>query len=256
MNSHASTTNRLLTATFAILLVIQVSYLLVGFASIPAYYQRVTTQSMEPVIYYGQVQLSNAMVGQMATDRGLSLEQYASYRIAAGLIAAPIPLALAIVIVWRSGWKWFAWFTAFVIVYLCERALQEQMLAARLIPLEVFGAYAIFWFLLLSYFFLFSNGRAAPRRLGGRRAGGLPCRHSGRHGGCLHRSRSCAAPQSAELGAEPIHLSRAFQFLGHLHLPDLSLSSCFDPERTPVDQVVPLRLWASGSADSRLAFSG
>ncbi|HSN73824.1 MAG TPA: hypothetical protein VL334_01890 [Anaerolineae bacterium] len=166
MNQQTDRFNHLFTIVFAVLLALQVLYLLVGIASIPIYYQRVTAQTIEPVIYYGQVQLSNTIVEQMASERGLSLGQYASYRTAAGLVAVLIPLALAIVIVWRSGWNWFAWFTAFVIVFLCERSLQEQMLAARLIPLEVYGAYAIFWFLLLPYLFLFPNGRAVPQRAG------------------------------------------------------------------------------------------
>ncbi len=45
-------------------------YLLIGFASIPSYYHRVTTQTVESVVYYGKVQISNALVAQMAARGG------------------------------------------------------------------------------------------------------------------------------------------------------------------------------------------
>jgi hypothetical protein len=80
MNKHSSNINRLLTIFFAAMLMIQVGYLLIGFASNPVYYHRVTTQTIEPVIYYGEVQISNNLVALMATGRGLSLVQYATYR--------------------------------------------------------------------------------------------------------------------------------------------------------------------------------
>jgi hypothetical protein len=164
MNRQSSIINRLLTIFFAAMLTIQVGYLLIGLASHPVYYHRVTTQTIEPVIYYGEVQISNELVAQMATERGLSLVQYAIYRIIVNTLAALIPLGLAILIIWRSKGQWFAWFTAFIIVFLGESVLSEQTLITKYISIEVFGANAIFWFLVLLYFFLFPNGKPVPRQ--------------------------------------------------------------------------------------------
>jgi hypothetical protein len=166
MYTYHPVINRLLTIVFAFFLVIQVLYLLIGFASIPVYYHRVTTQMIEPVIYYGQVQISNELVAQMATERGLSLAQYAAYRIIINAGAALIPLLIAALIIWYARWQWFAWFTAFIIVFLGESALSEQTLVGQIISVEAFGVNAIFWFLLLLYLFLFPNGRSIPRRAG------------------------------------------------------------------------------------------
>ncbi len=58
MSDQSSRFNRLLTIFFALLLAIQVVYLVVGYVSIPMYFHRVTTQTVEPVVYNGQVQYS------------------------------------------------------------------------------------------------------------------------------------------------------------------------------------------------------
>ena len=164
MNSRFSGLNRLLTIIFAMLLAAQVLYLLIGFASAPVYYHRVTAETIEPVVYYGKVQISNELVAQMADERAMSLTQYAVYRIVVNALAALIPLMVAALIVRRARWQWFAWFTAFIIVFLGESALSEQTLVSHFISVEVFGANAIFWFLVLPYLFLFPNGTAVPRR--------------------------------------------------------------------------------------------
>jgi hypothetical protein len=169
MKNQPSRVNRLLTVFFAVLLAIQVLYLLIGLASIPRYYQRVTTQAIgveKPVVYYGEVQISNETVSQMAVERGLSLAEYATYRIIINVVAALTPLAVAALLVWRAGWQWFAWFTAFIIVFLGESVLSEQMLVGQLISIELYGANSFYWFLALLYLFLFPNGRAVPRRAG------------------------------------------------------------------------------------------
>jgi len=94
--------DRLLTVCFAVLLAIQVLYPLIGFASIPSYYHRVTTQTVASVVYYGEVQISDELVAQMASERGLSLTQYAVYRIVLSMAAALIPLTIAALIVRRA----------------------------------------------------------------------------------------------------------------------------------------------------------
>jgi hypothetical protein len=164
MGKYSSGFNRLLTIFFAVILIIQLAYLLIGLASIPVFYQRVSTQTIEPVIYYGEVQISNELVAQMAANRGLSVSQYAIYRIIVNTLAIFVPLGLAILIVWRSKGQWFTLFTAFTILFLAEYVLSEQTLVTRYISVEIFGANAIFWFLVLLYFFLFPNGKPVPRQ--------------------------------------------------------------------------------------------
>ncbi len=161
---RAARLNRWFTLLFAILLTTQVLYLLIGLAGIPLYARRVTTQTVAPVAYYGEVRLSNEIIAQLAAARELSLGQYTAYRSLGNAAAALIPLAVAILIVWRAGWQWFAWYTAFILVFLGGFFLDGQTQVSRLIPFVVLGAKDIFWPLVLLYLFLFPNGRAVPRR--------------------------------------------------------------------------------------------
>jgi hypothetical protein len=155
---------RLLILFFAFAFFLNVGYMLLGFASIPLYYQRVVTQTVEPVVVGGQVQISNEIITGEAAERGLSIPQYAIYQIILNSTLALIPLIVAIVVVRRAGKQWFAWYTAFIIVFLGEYALSSQIEIARLIPQQIYGLGAIFWFLMLPYFYLFPNGKLVPRR--------------------------------------------------------------------------------------------
>jgi len=166
VNGRSSTLNRLLTVFFAILVAIQAFYLLLGIAGLPRYYVRVTTETVQPVVYYGQEVLSNDLVAEFAAERGLSLGQYATYRIVFSLAMALIPVAVAAVLVWKARGQWFAWFTAFVILFLGEAALSEPTFGSRLISTKLFGINVLFWFLVLLYLFLFPSGTAVPRRAG------------------------------------------------------------------------------------------
>jgi len=158
--------NRILTVIFAGLCTIQASYLLVGLASLPLYYQRVSTQTVEPALLYEQVFSSNQIVAQAAANRNMPLPQYALYRNVFNAISALFPAAVALLIIWRARWHWFAWFTAFIIFFLSNSALNDQITVARLIPLQVVGLNDIFWFLLYLFLFLFPNGQVVPRRVG------------------------------------------------------------------------------------------
>jgi hypothetical protein len=158
--------NRLLSIFFALAVAMQLAYLLVGFASQPAFYQRVTTQSVATTELYGKVSISNEIIAQEAAERGLSLQGYALYRMIFNSLVALIPAGVALLIIRHAGWQWFAWFTAFIVLFLGEYSLGEQMQVARLISQELYGANAIFWFLVLLFLFLFPNGRVVPPRLG------------------------------------------------------------------------------------------
>ncbi len=147
-------TNRLLILCFALALAINVGYMIVGLASIPAYYERVTTQTVEPYVVGDRTVISNELVAKEAAERGLSLSAYAVYQAALNCVMALVPLAVAAVVVWRARRQWFAWYTAFLIVFLGAYALVDQVYVAQLIPLQWYDTGAIFWFLLLPYFYL------------------------------------------------------------------------------------------------------
>jgi len=156
--------NRLLILCFAVAMVVNVGYTLVGLASIPSYYERVTTQTVEPYVVANHTVVSNELEAKEADERGMSLSAYAIYQIVLRSVLALVPLTVAAMVAWRAHKQWFAWYTAFLIVFLGEYALAQQVYAARLIPPEWYDAGAIFWFLLLPYFYLFPNGKPVPLR--------------------------------------------------------------------------------------------
>ena len=250
MYSHSSGLNRLLTIFFAVLLAVQVLYLLIGFASIPLYYHRVTAETIEPVVYYGKVQINNELVAQMASARGLSVKQYAAYRSVVNAIVALIPLLIAALIVRRARWQWFAWFSAFIIVFLGEYVLSEQTLVAQYISVEAFGVNAISWFLVLPYLFLFPNGRAVPRRAAWL-VGALVTYHFFIQAGTVI---AYVAPDLAMRLNLPnwggrLHRACAGELRGHFGLPGLPLPSRLDPYRAPTDQMVSLWFWTDRCPD-------
>jgi hypothetical protein len=154
---------RLLTLFFAALLFLNVGYVLVGIASIPLYYERVTTLTIEPYVFGGHDVASNALVQHEAAKRGLMLTQYAVEQLVFSLVFALPIVALATFIVWRARWNWFAWYSAIILLFIAEYALASQVYVARLIPPPLYDANAVFWPLVLLYFFLFPNGKAVPR---------------------------------------------------------------------------------------------
>jgi len=90
-------TNRLLILCFALALAINVGYTLVGLASIPTYYERVTTQTVEPYVIGDRTVISNELVAKEAAERGLSLSAYAVYQVALNCVMALVP------------WRWRQW---------------------------------------------------------------------------------------------------------------------------------------------------
>ena len=96
-------TNRLLILCFAIALAINVGYTLVGLASLPTYYERVTTQTVEPYVVADQTVVSNELVEREAAVRGMSLSAYAVYQVVLNCVLALVPLAVAAVVAWHAG---------------------------------------------------------------------------------------------------------------------------------------------------------
>jgi len=162
--------SRLLTLFFALLLLLNITYIVVGLVSIPRFYQRVVSQRVEPVILANDLQTSNGLIAQAAADRGLSLEGYALYKVILNGLLALLPTLVAILIASKARNQWFAWYSAFLITYLAVDQLWEQTLSALLLPLPVLGValafISLFWFLFLPYLYLFPNGIPAPRQTG------------------------------------------------------------------------------------------
>jgi hypothetical protein len=157
-------TNRVLTILFAALFLLNVGYLLMGFASIPRYYERVTTLSIEPYPMPAASYLTNEGAVQNATKHNQTLPQYAVTQVTYHSFIVLLCMLVALLIVLRAGWNWFAWYSAFLLLFIAEYAFYDEVFVARLLPLAVYEVGALFWPLVLLYFFLFPNGHAVPRR--------------------------------------------------------------------------------------------
>jgi hypothetical protein len=157
-------TNRILTICFAALLFINIGYLLLGFASIPRYYERVTTLTIQPYDVPAANYPTNEAVQRSAAEHGMTLPQYAVEQIVFNSALVLLFMAVAVLIVARARWNWFAWFSAFFLVFIAEFAFSGQVYVAHLLPLWFYEIGALFWPLVLLYFFLFPNGRPVPRR--------------------------------------------------------------------------------------------
>jgi hypothetical protein len=155
--------SRALTLLFAALFFVQVGLSILGLLSIPAFYERVTTLTVDPVIIGGQPLITNEMLESEAAKRGLTLSQYALEQIVfAGAMILWFGL-IAALIAWRAGWNWFAWYTATILLFIPGAAFQAIFIGAGLVPPIVIAVNAIFWPFILLYIFLFPNGRPVPR---------------------------------------------------------------------------------------------
>ena len=160
----ANRANRLLTIVFAILLLVNVMHLLAGFASIPLYLERVTTLTIPPHDSSIGNYLTNESAARNAAAHRMTLSQYAVTQVVYHSAIVGLCLAVALLIVWRAGWNWFAWYSAFFLVFIAGFAFYDEVYVARLLPLGVLEVGALFWPLILLYFYLFPNGKPVPRR--------------------------------------------------------------------------------------------
>ncbi|HEY0753818.1 MAG TPA: hypothetical protein VGD98_07655 [Ktedonobacteraceae bacterium] len=155
---------RLLIWFFAALFFVNLGFLLVGFASLPLYYERVTTLTIEPYLIGTQDFMSSALVRSGAAMRGLTLPQYVIEQIVFDIVFSLPILVIATVIMWRARRNWFAWYSAFIVIFIGEYVFNNPVYVARLMPLPLYEANSICWPLVLLYFFFFPNGKPAPRR--------------------------------------------------------------------------------------------
>ena len=94
----------------------------------------------------------------------MTLSQYAVTQVVYHSVIVVLCLAIALLIIWRAGWNWFAWYSAFFLVFIAGFAVYDEVYVARLLPLWLLEIGALFWPLVLLYFYLFPNGKPVPRR--------------------------------------------------------------------------------------------
>jgi hypothetical protein len=157
-----SKANRVLTILFMVLCTVNFGYLLVGFLSIPGYYERVTTLTIQLYDVPGANYPTNESVKQAATEHGLTLSKFAIEQIVFHSGVVLLFLAVSGVIVSRARWNWFAWYSAFFLVFIAGFAFYDQVYVAHILPLWVYESGSLFWPLILLYFFLFPNGKPVP----------------------------------------------------------------------------------------------
>ncbi len=154
---------RLLILFFGVLVFLNIIHLLIGFASIPGYYQRVTSQTIETVELAGTTFFSNEMVQQAAKERGMGLPAYAGFKIVFNTLFILIYVLIATIVLWKGRHQWFAWYTATLMLFLAGYSYIDQIYAAQLVPPKWLEMGSLLWPLLLLYMYLFPNGRAVPR---------------------------------------------------------------------------------------------
>ena len=162
----ANRANRLLTIVFAILLLVSVMHLLAGFASIPRYLEHVTTLTIPSHDSSIGNYPTNESAARNAAAHSMTLSQYAVTQVVYHNAIVGLCLAVALLIVWRAGWNWFAWYSAFFLVFIAGFAFYDEVYVARLLPLWFLEVGALFWPLILLYFYLFPNGKPVPRVVG------------------------------------------------------------------------------------------
>ena len=155
--------SRALTFFFAAVLLINVGYALLGVASIPRYYERVTTLTIQDLVP-GANAPTNESVQRSTVGHGLTLSAYALEQIVFDSVLVLVFLAVAALIVARVRWNWFAWYSASFLASLAGYAFFTEVSVANLVPPSIFESGVLFWPLVLLYLFLFPNGKPVPRR--------------------------------------------------------------------------------------------
>lgn len=148
-------------------MLLAVGYLALWLASLPGFYERASTLTIEPFLLGDRVIYDNDSMRQEAGERGLSLSANAIYSIAYDMLYVVVYYLIAAVILWRTSSK-FGWFTALVLMLLPANSMQRAVGVAPPLPgaslLVSVPGYLIwpFWWLWLC---LFPNGRIVPRWL-------------------------------------------------------------------------------------------
>jgi hypothetical protein len=153
-------------AVRAIWIVLAVGYLALWLASLPEYYTRVSTLSIEPFRLGERVIVDNASALLEANQRGLSLPTSAVYSIGLNLFQILVYYGVSAVILWRAQ-NGFGLFTAFVLLVFSFTNMENTIGVAAPFPgslLLIEIPTYIIWPLWVLWLALFPTGRIVPRR--------------------------------------------------------------------------------------------
>ena len=157
---------RWLTIARALWVVLAVGYLVLWLASLPGFYERVSTLTIKPFMLGERVIYDNEIARQEAIQRGMSAQISAVYGIASDMLPVLVYYVVAAVILWRAPNK-FGWFTAFVLMLFSTNNMYRAVGVASPFPgatlLIVIPTYIV-WPLWMGWLALFPNGRLVPRR--------------------------------------------------------------------------------------------
>lgn len=155
--------NRVLLVISIALLVYCVIMAAAALGSVPVFYQRAITQTLPDVSIQLVTELNNELIAQQAEARGLTLRQYALFRIAVDLLYAGSFFAAALMIALRARRNWYLWFTAWIMVFFPLDYLSKYLLAAGLGQNVFLAGWIAFWPFFPLFLYLFPNGKAVPR---------------------------------------------------------------------------------------------
>ncbi|HLB45555.1 MAG TPA: hypothetical protein VJL59_00885 [Anaerolineales bacterium] len=161
-------TGRWLTLARLLWIVLAVGYLMLWLASLPGFYERVSTLTIEPYRLAETTIRDNESVREDALERGLSLEANAIFEIAFGLFQIVVYYLLTALIAWRTS-DGFGWFTAFVLLlFSIGSSMGTVVGVAPSFPyahlLIQIPGYLV-WPAWLGWLYLFPNGLPVPRRI-------------------------------------------------------------------------------------------
>jgi hypothetical protein len=149
-----------------LLVLLLIGLLGLWFASLPQYYARVTSRSVQTYKQAGETVVSNEMIAGEATSRGLSLPANALYEIARNGVLAVTLFGVAGLLLWRGRDRWFSWFTALILICIGANSMAGAVYVA-LPPRGVLMAFDFLtwhaWPLFFPWLFLFSGRGVAPR---------------------------------------------------------------------------------------------
>jgi hypothetical protein len=155
--------DQLLILIFALLIAYVISSMILILPGIPAFYQRVTEGTV-PTVQLGSEELvSNTLIAEQASQRGLTIDQYANYTILRALVSLTIFGGAALLILWKAGGNWFAWYTVFMLLFYPTGGALDKINQVSQAAGNYANAGAILWPLFLLYLYLFPNGWAVPR---------------------------------------------------------------------------------------------
>jgi hypothetical protein len=152
--------------TRLIWIILALGYLLLWLASLPNYYERVSTLTIEPFKLGERTIYNNEMAQTEANQRGITVQANVIYNIANDIIRVLIFYGIAGIILWRTA-NGFGWFTAFVLMLFATTVMAGAIGVAPPFPGAIFAieipAYLV-WPVWLAWIALFPNGHTTPRR--------------------------------------------------------------------------------------------